>query len=62
MIAATGLELALLLVVLVSADLRTRVIGGLLWCVYFYFSASRCALSDLAKWLHDRNEPPGGTA
>jgi hypothetical protein len=62
MIVATFLELALLAVVESSTDLRTRVLGGLLWCGYFYFSASRCALAELAEWLHGRNEPPGGTA
>lgn len=44
------------------SDLRTRLLGGALWCACFYYSASPCALRALAEWLHDQNNPPGGTA
>lgn len=62
MITATFLELALLGTLLGSSDFRTRIVGSVLWCLYFYFSASFASLRALAKWLHDQNDPPGGTA
>jgi hypothetical protein len=62
MIIATGLELAMLAVLLGASDFRTRVMGGVLWCAYLRYSATRTALEALAEWLHDRNNPPGGPA
>lgn len=63
MIVATALELAMLATMLGASDVRTRLLGGLLWCAYFYYSASLCSLRALAKWAHDQDDdPPGGMA
>jgi hypothetical protein len=62
MIIATSLELLLLLVVLTSHDAGTRILGGLLWCAYFYYSATWAAVRAIDVWLNDRNNPPPGAA
>lgn len=62
MIVATALELAMLATFLGAHDVATRLVGGALWCGYFYYSASLCSLRALAAWLHDQGDPPGGTA
>lgn len=62
MLIAASLEVGLLLAVLNSHDTRTRVLGSVLWAAYLYYSATWAALAALAKWLHDRNNPPGGPA
>jgi hypothetical protein len=49
MIIAPALELAILFVMLRAADMRTHVVGGILWCAYFRYSASRAALENLAE-------------
>jgi len=62
MIVATGLELAMLFVMLEGSDLRFKLAGALLWCIYLRYSATRCALEAFAEWLDERSNPPGGPA
>ena len=62
MMIATSLEVFLLWLVATSHDPRTKVLGTIVWVVYFRYSASRAALEQFARWLHDRNNPPGGPA
>jgi hypothetical protein len=61
-ILASSLELCLLVLVSSSHDLRTKVLGTLVWVCYFPYSASRALLEQVAQWLHDRNNPPPGAA
>lgn len=62
MIIAVSLEVLMVMVTLASADIRTKIIGGVLWAVYFYYSATFAAIESFADWWNDRNNPPGGPA
>lgn len=62
MIGAMGLEVAMVALMASSHDLRTKVLGTIVWVLYLRYSATRAALETFAKWLHDRNNPPGGPA
>lgn len=62
MVAASALELLLLVTLAGSHDPKTRVVGVVLWTVYLRYSALRTALERLAEWWHDQNDPPGGAA
>lgn len=62
MITATSLEIFMLATMLSASDLRTRIVGAVLWCAYLRYSATRSAIERLAEWLNDRNNPPGGPA